>query len=87
MQRNTRLSASALDVANLGTDGFRWQHVEQTSAAPAGVSTMLRAAAAPGEDLATDMVGMMQAKNSLLPNSAVFKTTSHMAGTLLNVTG
>jgi flagellar hook protein FlgE len=83
----TALSASAFNIANLGTDGFRRQHVEQTSLAPAGVSTTLRTAAVPSEDLATDLVGMLQAKNSFLANLAVFKTSSQMAGALLNVTG
>ena len=83
----TTLSASAFNIANLGTEGFRRQQVEQTSEAPAAVSDTLRTAAAPGEDLATDMVSLLQAKNSFIANLAVFKTSSQMAGALLNVTG
>ena len=83
----TLLSASAFNIANLGTEGFWRQRVEQTSVAPAGVSTAIHTAAAPGEDLATDMVSMLQAKNSFLANLAVFKTSSRIAGALLSVTG
>ena len=83
----TTLSASAFNIANLGTDRFRRQHVEQTSVAPVGVSATLRTAAASGEDLATDMVSLLQAKNSFLASLAVFKTSSQMAGALLNIIG
>ena len=83
----TALSASAFNIANLGTEGFWRQRVQQTLVAPAGVSTALHTAAAPGEELVTDMVSMLQANNSFLANLAVFKTSSRMAGALLNVTG
>lgn len=83
----TMPSASAFNSADLGADGFRRQQVERTSAAPVGVNTRLRPAAAPGEEPANDMVSRLQAKNSFLANLAVFKTRSQMAGALLDVTG
>ncbi len=81
------LSASAFNIANFGGDGFRRQQVEQTSVAPVGVSTTLHTTTASGEDLATDVISQLQAKNSFLANLAVFKTNSQMDGALLNVTG
>ena len=83
----TALSASAFNIANLGTDGFRRQQVEQTSAAPAGVSATLGPTPAPGDAIVTDMVDMLQAKNAFLANLAVFKTSAKMAGPLLNAIG
>jgi len=83
----TALSASAFNIANLGTDGFRRQQVEQTSVAPAGVSATVGLASVPGDAMATDMVDMLQAKNAFLANLAVFKTSAKMAGTLLDTIG
>ena len=83
----TALSASALNIANLGTDGFRRQQVEQVCVAPAGVSATLAQLTAPGDAMATDMVHMLQAKNSFLANLAVFKTSNRMAGALLDAVG
>lgn len=83
----TALSASAFNIANLGTDGFRRQQVEQASAAPAGVSATLGPAPERGEAVVTDMVDMLQAKNAFLANLTVFKTSAKMTGTLLNAIG
>ena len=80
----TALSASAFNIANLGTDGFCRQQVEQTSVAPAGVSATLGQAAVPGNAIVTDLVDMLQAKNAFLANLAVFKTSAKLAGTLLD---
>lgn len=55
----TALSASAFNIANLGTDGFRRQQVEQTSVAPAGVNATVGQASVPGDAMATDMVDML----------------------------
>ena len=83
----TSLSVSAFNVANLGTDGFRRQQVERTATAPAGVSTTLGRASAPGDAIATDLVGMLQAKNAFLANLSIFKASAQMAGTLLDTLG
>jgi flagellar hook protein FlgE len=81
------LSASAFNIANLGTDGFRRQQVERTSMAPAGVSATLGQATVPGDAMVTDLVDMLQANNAFLANLAVFKTSAKMAGTLLDAIG
>ena len=83
----TALSASAFNIANLGTDGFRRQQVEQTSVAPAGVNATVGQASVPGDAMVTDMVDMLQANNAFLANLAVFKTSAKMAGTLLDAVG
>lgn len=83
----TALSASAFNIANLGTDGFRRQQVEPTPVVPSGVSATLSQAAAPGDAMVTDLVDMLQAKNAFLANLAVFKTSAKLAGTLLDAIG
>jgi flagellar hook protein FlgE len=83
----TALSASAFNIANLGTDSFRRQQVEQASVVPAGVSAALGQAAVPGDAMVTDFVDMLQAKNAFLANLAVFKTSAKLAGTLLDTIG
>lgn len=80
------LSASAHNIANMNTPGFRRQEVLQTAQAEGGVSTSLTTAAADGPSLVTDVVAQLQAKNSFLANLAVFKTGDRMAGTLLDKT-
>lgn len=82
----TSLSASAFNIANLGTDGFRRQQVEQTTV-PTGVSTTVQSAQVPGDAIVTDMVDLLQAKNAFLANLAVFKADTQMAGTLLDAIG
>ncbi len=81
------LSASAFNVANTGMSGFRRREVGQTSLAPAGVGVSVRTAPAPGDASLTDVVGMLQAKDSFLANLAIFKTSAQMAGSLLNTVG
>ncbi len=80
----TQLRASAHNVANLGTDGFRRQEVRQTPQSGGGVMAEVKRADNPGEDLARDVVTQLAAKNAFLANLAVFKTSSKMAGVLLD---
>jgi flagellar hook protein FlgE len=80
----TRLNASAHNVANLGTEAFRRQEVVQTEQAGGGVSPAIRRAATEGAALEQDLVDQLQAKNSFLANLAVFKTSDKMAGALLD---
>ena len=80
----TRLNASAHNIANLGTEGFRRQEVVQTEQPGGGVAPTLTRAPAVGPALETDVVAQLQAKNSFLANLAVFKTSNQMAGVLLD---
>jgi flagellar basal body rod protein FlgF len=80
----TSLQASAHNIANLSTDGFRREQVLQTQAASGGVDASLVQAADSGSSLETDVVGLLQAKNSFLANLAVFRAGNRMMGSLLD---
>ena len=80
----TRLNASANNIANAGTDGFRRQEVVQAAQPEGGVSASNRRADAEGSALETDLTAQLQAKNAFLANLTVFKTSDQMAGVLLD---
>ena len=79
----SRLGASAHNIANLGTAGFRRERASQTSVDGGGVTTRLDPAPVPGSAMEDDLVGMLAARNSFLANLAVFRTADAMAGALL----
>jgi flagellar hook protein FlgE len=81
------LSASAHNIANLSTAGFRREQVTQVTTVGGGVTTSLARAAQEGNALLTDFVGQLVAKNQFLANLAVFKASDQMMGALLDVTG
>lgn len=81
----TTLNASAHNVANMNTSGFRRQEVAQSAQVVGGVSTTLTTASNEGASLETDVVAQLRAKNSFLASLAVFKTSDKMAGALLNM--
>jgi flagellar basal body rod protein FlgG len=80
----TQLDASANNVANLQTEGYRRQVVQQSPQADGGVSTKVVPANQTGSAPETDMVAQLQAKNAFLANLSVFKTSNAMAGALLD---
>ena len=81
------MSASATNIANLGVDGFRREQVQLSAAEPAGVTATVGRAADPGDDLLTDVVGLLQGKNAMLANLAVFKSSQKTTGSLLDILG
>jgi flagellar hook protein FlgE len=83
----TALDAAAQNIANLGTTGYRRQQALQTQRIDGGTAASLTRAAIPGNEPETDMVGLLQAKNSFLANLAVFKTGDRMTGSLLDALG
>lgn len=83
----TSLDASAHNVANLNTPGFRRQEVVQTEEKEGGVSTTITQSSVEGPALETDLVAQLQAKNAFLANLSVFKTSNQMAGALLDKKG
>ena len=83
----TAMSASAFNIANLDTAGFRRQQVQQFAVEPAGVTAIVDQASAPGSDMAREVVGLLQAKNALLANVAVFKAADATAGAWLDLYG
>lgn len=80
----TTLSASAHNVANLATQGFRRQQVVASTGSAGGVVTQLVQAESPGPALEADVVAQLQAKNAFLANLAVFRTHDRMMGALLD---
>ncbi|KQP22476.1 flagellar basal body protein [Pseudorhodoferax sp. Leaf267] len=80
-----RLQVSAHNVANVQTEGFRRQEVEQQALPDGGgVQARTERAAEAGPSLVTDMVGALAAKNSFLANLAVFRTVEQTLGRLLD---
>ena len=82
----TALDASAHNIANLSTAGFRREQVTQSAAENGGVRVSLSRATREGNALETDVVGQLVAKNQFLANLAVFKTNDRMMGALLDAT-
>jgi len=80
----TSLDASAHNIANVATGGFRRQLVAQAMTSSGGVTTSLAPASEPGNAIETDMVGQLAAKNLFLANLAVFRASDKMLGALLD---
>jgi flagellar hook-associated protein FlgK len=80
----TSLDASAHNIANVATGGFRRQLVVQATTSPDGVTTSLTQASELGNAIEADMVGQLAAKNSFLANLAVFRSSDKMLGALLD---
>jgi len=83
----TAMSASAFNIAGLNVDGFRRQQVQHSTVTPAGVTSSVGQAVPAADDMITDVVGLLQARNAFLANLAVFKTSAGMTGTLLDTLG
>jgi flagellar hook protein FlgE len=83
----TQLDVASHNIANLGTAGFKRQQVSQAAEPQGGVSSTLRQAPAPGNDLEADVVDQLKAKNLFMANLAVFKTGDRMLGALLDARG
>lgn len=79
-----RLQTSAHNIANLGTDGFRRQQVQQASNPLGGVRASVAQAQRPGPSLEADVVAQLQARNDFLANLAVFRASDRMTGSLLD---
>lgn len=81
----TQLRASAHNVANLATDGFRRQEVTQTPQPGGGVTIEVKRSDAARSALEQDVVTQLQAKNAFIANLAVFKAGNAMTGAWLDV--
>lgn len=80
------LNASAHNIANLNTPGFRRQEVGQSAQAGGGVATTLTTADVEGASLEADVVAQLQTKNAFLASLVVFKVSDKLVGTLLDQT-
>lgn len=81
------LDASAHNLANLGSPGFRRQQVLQQSTPTGGVETTVTSAPLPGHAPETDLVALLQARSAFQLNRVVFKADQWMLGSLLNSMG
>lgn len=79
-----RLGASAHNVANSQTDGFKRQTVQATAQAQGGVYITFSRAATEGADLNQEAVDQLSAKQSFAANLAVLKTADRVMGSLLD---
>jgi flagellar hook-associated protein FlgK len=82
------MRASAHNLANLQTEGFRRERVVNTAQADGGVSAATARSRTEGASLEADLVAQLQAKNALLANLAVFRAgagASGATGSLLDV--
>ncbi len=82
----TALSASASNIAKAGTERLRRQHAQESSLSARGVTAVVvQGDPTAGDGLVTDVVDMLQTRNSFLANLAVFKTGSKMTGALMDI--
>ena len=79
-----RLGASAHNIANAQTPGFRRQLVTQQSMPEGGVSATLTQATIAGDALAADLVGQMSARYQFIANLRVIQTQDKLLGTLVD---
>jgi flagellar hook-associated protein FlgK len=80
----TALDASASNVANANTPGYRRREVVNAEDPQGGVTASVRHSEREGPSLEADVVAQLQAKNAFLANLAVFKSGNAMAGALLD---
>jgi flagellar hook-associated protein FlgK len=79
-----RLGASAHNIANASTPGFRRQLVAQQSVPEAGVSASLTRAPIEGDALAEDLVAQISAGYQFMANLRVIQTQDKLLGTLVD---
>jgi flagellar hook protein FlgE len=80
------MGASAHNVANLQTPGFRRQVATQQSMPQGGVAVTLSQATTVGDALAEDIVQQMSSSHAFAANLLTFRTENRMLGTLLDLT-
>lgn len=80
----TRMAASANNIANLNTPGFRRDQVLAQPQAGGGVAVSVQKADQPGDDLTRDVVEQMKATYEFKANLQVIRTERDMTGSLLD---
>ena len=78
------LNATAHNIANLQTPGFRRQLTVQEARPEGGVSVSIGQAADAGDALAEDIVGQKVASYAFQANLLTLKTHDRMIGSLLD---
>lgn len=79
-----RLDASAHNIANAATPGFRREQVLQQALPEGGVEAEVSQSAEPGEDLAADLVDSRSATYAFLANVRSIQAGDEMLGALLD---
>lgn len=82
---NERLRASANNIANLNTEGYRRERVESQTTEDGGVSTQVTKLPEPGADLATDVVEQQAATYTFIANMKVLQTQVRAEGAMLDI--
>ncbi|WP_343629799.1 flagellar basal body protein [Roseateles sp.] len=83
---NERLRASANNVANTSTPGYRRERIEaQTAEDGNGVTTQVVKLPEPGADLAADVVEQKSATYAFVGNLRVLQTQIRAEGALLDI--
>jgi flagellar hook protein FlgE len=80
----TRLNASAHNIANLNTDNFRREEVSAQERPEGGVAVTVGKADRVGTDLVQDVVEQKMAALEFKANVQVLKTSTQVMGTLLD---
>lgn len=80
----TRLNASAHNIANVSTDNFRREEVSAQERPEGGVSVTVGKADRVGTDLVQDIVEQKMAALEFKANVQVLKTSTQVMGTLLD---
>lgn len=80
----TRLQASAHNIANFNTPDFTRQEVMQSTLAEGGTRADVVQAGSSGANLEADMVQQLLAKNSFMANLLTFKSSNSALGSLLD---
>jgi flagellar hook-associated protein FlgK len=79
-----RLDASAHNVANMNTPGFKRQSVAQQAQPGGGVSAAVQTAPDAGTGLEQDAVEQLSATYAFKASLQILKTADRMLGTLLS---
>ena len=80
-----RLNASANNVANAQTEGFRRDQVQQQAQAGDGVTARVDKVPQPGTDLAQDLVEQNSATYAFKANVQMIRSADDMMGRLLDM--
>ena len=80
-----QLANNAHNLANLQTPEFRRERVAYSTQPDGGVSASAYLAQEPGASMETDLVEQLQARNAFLANLAVFRTSSRVRGSLVDL--
>lgn len=82
---STRLDVAANNIANVQTEKFQRQVVNQQSQESGGVTTSVAQAQEIGPDLAKDLIEQKMASNTYRVNLRTIQTDQQMLGNLLDI--